>query len=307
MEITLRTAEQFHSKHLVLGTAGLGGVWSEVDLDKSVEALRYALANGVGVLDTAPSYADAQEVVGKALKGMSKSDLPIISTKTGRLRGETADDANYNFTWKSMEKSVQDSLTIMGIEVIDILFLHDPIGLPENEREGAIENMLRLKEKGYAKEIGLGGNYENPIYKDYLNKDYFTVFQGYNRFNALTLEAAEDEFAHCTENDIMIYAASPLFMGLLGRKLNDYIANRREWISEKTLAKAIKFNEMVKEWGMEIADAAHSFLYSCAELDRTVIGASKPYQVENSLEVWKRGPMDKEIFDQIVAFAKSDV
>lgn len=307
MEITLRKKEDFHEKHLVLGTAGLGGAWGPVDLNKSVETLQYALKNGINVLDTAPSYKDAETMVGRAIKDLREKDRPIISTKTGRLRGEYADDTYYDYSPKGMEKSVQNSLKILGVEAIDILFLHDPQVIPDGDIEEVVETMKSFKRKGYTKEIGLGGNFDNELYYDYLNEDCFTVFQGYNRFNALTLIAAKEEFAHCKNKGVMIYASSPLFMGLLGRKLVGYLENWPEWIDTTFREKALRCKNLAEEHNMSLPDLAHRFLFSCAGLDRVVMGASKQYQVENTLQVWKQGPLEENLFNQILQFSKNNV
>ena len=69
----------------ILGTAGLGGIWGVIDQEESVRTILLALENGIEALDTAPAYADAEEIVGTAL-GKWRGNLPAISTKVGRLK-----------------------------------------------------------------------------------------------------------------------------------------------------------------------------------------------------------------------------
>ena len=53
---------------LVLGTAGLGGAWSPIDPAESVATILRALESGITRLDTAPAYAQAEVLVGEALR-----------------------------------------------------------------------------------------------------------------------------------------------------------------------------------------------------------------------------------------------
>ena len=53
-----RTAPVF--TNLVLGTAGLGGVWGKIDPGESVEAILLALESGINRLDTAPAYNESE-------------------------------------------------------------------------------------------------------------------------------------------------------------------------------------------------------------------------------------------------------
>lgn len=68
-------------ERLVLGTAGLAGLWGKIDEDESVKTILYALEQGITHFDAAPAYADAERILqgpsvnGKALNLLSVQRL----------------------------------------------------------------------------------------------------------------------------------------------------------------------------------------------------------------------------------------
>src|SRR5690606_15125855 len=115
-----------------------------------------ALSRGVCALDTAPAYGDAEQFVGQALARWT-GKRPAISTKVGRLKSYRTDQATYDYTRDGMRKSVDSSLDTLGVQQIDVLFLHEPAAIPPAEIEFVVSQMLFFKEQGYAKKIGIGG------------------------------------------------------------------------------------------------------------------------------------------------------
>lgn len=118
-----------NQSRLVCGCSGLGGVWRPITEKDALDMLIYALENGICAFDTAPSYNKSQLFLGKALKEWS-GEKPFVSTKVGRLRTEKAEDCVVDYTPNAMRKSVYESLDVLGIDKIDLLFLHEPHLVP---------------------------------------------------------------------------------------------------------------------------------------------------------------------------------
>ena len=90
------------------------------DYEKSRIATQYALDTGVRLVDTAPSYFNSETVLGKILKSYEGANKPLISTKLGMPE-----------PWNPKSKadifaSVEGSMEKLGIDHIDILFIHEP-------------------------------------------------------------------------------------------------------------------------------------------------------------------------------------
>ena len=90
------------------------------DFEKSKIATQYALDTGVRLIDTAPSYFNSETVLGNILKTYEGNNKPLISTKLGM-----PDPWNPK-SKKDIYASVESSMEKLGVDHIDILFIHEP-------------------------------------------------------------------------------------------------------------------------------------------------------------------------------------
>lgn len=285
---------------MVYGTSGLGGVWGKVAAGESVDALLYAFENGISVLDTAPSYANAEQYVGQALRQW-KGEKPFVSTKIGRLKGADAFEVKLDYSKESMKRSLEDSLETLGVETIDLLFLHEPQLVPANQIENAIQTSLDFKAQGLVKQLGVGGN-PNETFMPFVKKEYFDVVSGFLRMDACNLSVFDGEIQSYRKKGIAYYAASALHFSLLGSRYEQYQNDGAdgEWIFQSDLDNAKKVKAIADHHDMPLATLAQRFLFSIKEADRVVMGARNMDQIKATLADWKQGKLPKEIFDEVL-------
>ncbi|WP_305969022.1 MULTISPECIES: aldo/keto reductase [unclassified Mameliella] len=168
------------SHRLSLGTAALAGLYRPVSKTAVQEVLTTAWDSGIRYFDTAPHYGNgaAESLIGDFLRDR---DGWILSTKVGRvLTPDPAPPAVVNgfhngrpfrqafdFTHDGIMRSVEDSFQRLGLNRIDILYVHD-IGDPgagtdtPDHRAQLLDSgakaLERLKADGTVKAIGLGVN-----------------------------------------------------------------------------------------------------------------------------------------------------
>src|SRR5438105_896214 len=107
---------------LTVSTLGLGGLFTSSlgpGFDVSHRAVMKAIDLGINYIDTAPAYANSEEVLGKTLADI-KTPL-VLSTKLGG-RPQPFDPRDK----KQLRTSVEQSLRLLHREVIDVLFVHEP-------------------------------------------------------------------------------------------------------------------------------------------------------------------------------------
>lgn len=284
---------------LVLGTAGLGGVWGDVKKEESVEAIVYALEQGVEVIDTAPSYHRAQEYIGKALQQW-EGEHPFVSTKIGRLQAEEADEVYLDYSRVGLHKSMEESLELLGVDYVDLLFLHEPQLVPVEKIDSILEVLNGFQEQGLVGELGIGGNPVDEFWP-YVTKDHFDVVSSFLKMDACSLEGFKYDIPKYHSEDLAVYAASSLHMGLLGSKFKEYVENppETEWIRQDHIQNAVKVNQIARDYNLSLTDIALRYLFSIQEADRVVLGPRTLDEVSESLRIWREGPLDKEIFDRI--------
>lgn len=144
---------------LIFGCGNVGGMMIRKSPDEMKKALGDALAAGINWFDTAAQYGDgkSEENLGKTLRAL-KADT-YVSTK-GSVSPEVAEPFA-----KQMEKTLDESLTRLGMDKIELFQLHGRIATDGQGRSltpeqvlgpnGAIEAMERLRDKGRFKWIGI--------------------------------------------------------------------------------------------------------------------------------------------------------
>ncbi|MBV4357484.1 aldo/keto reductase [Pinibacter aurantiacus] len=289
--------ETFFSSRCVLGTAGLGGIWGPVNVEESIQTILHALDSGCTAIDMAPAYADAEVIVGEALK-LWKGKLPFISTKVGRLKSFASGDGSYDYSNEGMEQSVMNSLQTLGVPCVDLLLLHEPEVVSADEVERVVEKMVSFKRRGIAQKIGLGGNYPD-CYKSYLSKGVFDVVMRFNKLNACIMEDQYTELPFCIDNNIEYFLASPLYMGLLGQRFDEFSLNKPDWIPEHIMSRAREVKLIADKYNMPLNELAHRYLLGLSSAFRIVIGASNMQQLTSTIKDINHGPLPLEIQTQI--------
>jgi aryl-alcohol dehydrogenase-like predicted oxidoreductase len=284
---------------LVLGTSGLGGVWDPVNEQESVEAILFALEHGVEVIDTAPSYNKAEKYVGKALRKWS-GKRPFISTKIGRLPAQEPDEVYLDYSPEGMRNSMQQSLELLGVEYVDLLFLHEPQLVPTEKMDSILETLQSFQEEGVVGMLGIGGNPDGAFWP-YVKKEHFDVVSTFLKMDACTLEGFAHDIIKYQEEGLAVYAASSLHMGLLGAKYKKFVEDppNNEWITQTHVENAVKINKIARQNEMTLTNLALRYLFSMKEADRVVLGPKNMDEVKKSISIWEEGPLDQQTFEEV--------
>lgn len=277
----------------------MGGVWGRVNPVESIQTIITALERGVPAIDTAPAYGHGELFVGKALKLWS-GPKPIVSTKVGRLKSYAADEGHYDYSNKAMTDSIENSLSVLGTDNIDILFLHDPSAIPTEDIERVLERLLYFKEKGYVQKLGLGGNPPDQFRK-YLNSQYFDIIMEYNKLNACCIDAMEQTLAICQLEGMKYYAASPLNMGLLGSSFDQFIKSPPKWLEPASLKRAQQIGLLAKEYRSSTSELAHRFLLNLRSSFKIVLGPSNGSELKDTLQMLDKGPLTDQMFQTLLS------
>lgn len=194
-----------------LGCMGMTLAYGRGDPQGGMATIHHALDRGVTLLDTADMYANGanEELVGRAIAGRRKK--AIVATKCGITtlpvlglpRGVKGDPAH-------IRRSAEASLRRLGIDVIDLYYLHrvDP-AIAIEESVGA---MADLVERGLVREIGL-----SEVGADDLRAAHAThpIAAIEMEWSIVSRELEVDVVPVARELGIGIVAYSPISRGLL--------------------------------------------------------------------------------------------
>lgn len=220
---------------LGFGTAPLGGLFNAVADHEARQTLSHAMDHGLTYVDTAPYYGFglSERRVGDTLRGKSY----VLSTKVGRLLEPGAmDDPSslgwpdalpfhpvFDYSYDAIMRSFDESLQRLGLDRIDMLFVHD-IGVvthgSENARhfktltDSGYRALETLRQEGRVSAIGLGVN-EAQICLDALKIGDWDAFLLAGRYTLLEQAPLTDLLPKCQEAGTSIIVGGPFNSGVL--------------------------------------------------------------------------------------------
>jgi D-threo-aldose 1-dehydrogenase len=284
---------------LAFGLAGIGGAWGPVDQGVARETLRLAVELGVGCFDVAPAYGTAEKLLGEELARW-RGPRPVVSTKVGRVPSRDAHEEKFDFSPAGMRESLQRSLGTLGLPAVELLFLHEPDYVPPAERPRVVDVLRQLQADGLARRLGLGGGH-GAGWDGFVESGVFDVAMLFRRIDACVVDGIAEDVPRLQRAGVTTYGASPLHMGLLGSKYDEFVRERPEWVGSVPIARAIRLRALAGRHGLPLATLAHRFLFSVAEIDRVVIGACTPAELTGALADFATGPLPAGLFAEVCA------
>ena len=161
-----------------------------------VDFIREAAAAGIGMIDTAHSYAngESEATIGEALESGSGSCL--VATKGGWGEGNGGPEV--------LREQIEESLRRLRREVIDLYYLHKPD--PETPIEESVGAIEEHRQKGSIRHIGISNVSVDEIER---TRSVAEIAAVQNHFN-LDERSHEDEVDYCAENGIVFVPYFPL-------------------------------------------------------------------------------------------------
>lgn len=212
---------------IIFGAWAIGGwYWGGSNDQQAIEAIHASMDAGVSSFDTAPVYGfgHSESVLGKALKG--KRDQAIIMTKVG-LRWNSTDGAHFfdtppedgnksiyrNLRPHSIKKEVEDSLTRLQTDYIDLLQCHWPD--PSTEVEETMKGLASLVKEGKVRAIGVS-NFDTTLLERAKNGlDGLPLASNQPRYSLLDRKIEEEILPWLIQHNVASIVYSPLEQGLL--------------------------------------------------------------------------------------------
>lgn len=199
------------------------------------------------------------------------------------------------------------SLDLLGVEKVDLLFLHEPQWVPLERIDEILDLLQSFKEEGYTKMLGIGGNPSNS-FEPYILTKHFQVISSFTKMDACNLSAFEDILPITLPQHIAFYAASSLHFALLGNRFEQFVFNGNKGYEDNVSMKDIKNAVLVKQLavksGLTLAEMAQRYLFSITEATRVVMGAANLHQLIHIISCWETGPLPKAQFDEITEIIK---
>lgn len=196
-----------------LGTWQVGGGWGKpFDLKKAEMILHSAFDQGINFVDTADVYDGglSESAVGKVIK--ERKEKIYVATKCGR---RIQPHLNEGYTPERLRKHVEDSLSNLGLEQLDLIQLHCPPSAVYR-RDEIFSLFEDLKKEGKIAEMGVS---VERIDEAIAAMEYEVVSTVQVIFNLFRQKPIEQLFPIAEAKNVGLIIRVPLASGLLSGKI----------------------------------------------------------------------------------------
>ena len=300
------TAQRYHPPYdFGLGGVAIGNEF-QVATDEQAEAtLAAAWDAGVRYFDVSPWYGLglAERRFGRFLARKPRDEF-VISSKVGKLLrasrhnegrkyfpfSPSPNTPHFDYTAGGVLRSIEDSLQRLGLDRLDIVFVHDlsPDNkyLPEDwealwrvAERGAFPALTRLREEGVIDGWGMGVNCPQPILRclEVADSDVHLLASQYSLIDHAN--AVEQVFPKACEAGVSFVVGSALNAGFLGGAPRYNYGEENTLIPQDKRERLAKLRAVAARNGVDLVAAALQFSLSPAVASALIVGTANPIHV----------------------------
>jgi len=285
---------------LGLGAAQFGNLYRETTDEASTAAVDAAWHSGIRYFDTAPHYGIglSERRLGAALAQYPRDEF-VISTKAGRALVPTPENADqldehgfmvpatfrreWDFSRDGILRSIEGSLERLGLDRLDIVYLHDPDSHWAEASTTGIDTLIELRDQGMVGAIGAGMN-QSAMITEFIRHTDVDVMMLAGRFTLLEQGALDELLPLALERGVGIVAAAIYNSGLLSapRPAADARYDYQQAPPE-LLARANAIADVCERWGVTLPDAAVAYPLRHPAVVSVVLGTRTEEQVASNV------------------------
>ncbi|MER7774709.1 aldo/keto reductase [Streptomyces sp. NPDC096191] len=299
---------------LGLGAAAIAGLYEAVGEDEAAATVEAAWDAGIRYFDTAPHYGLglSERRLGAALRTRPREEF-VLSTKVGRVLephdGGGDDRANgfavpathrrrWDFSADGVRRSLEDSLTRLGLDRVDLVLLHDPDEHGEQAFREAYPALEELRSQGVVRAIGAGMNQSRMLTRFLTDTDVDAVLCA-GRYTLLDQGALETLLPAASAAGKSVIVGGVFNSGLLADPAPgatyDYAAAPSD-----LLDRAVRMRAVTEAHGLPLRAAALRFPFGHPAVASVLAGARSAAQVVDAV-AQLRGPAPGAVWDDLRA------
>lgn len=308
--IKLRTGLEV--SRVALGTAAFGGLYKSVTDQACTDTLQTAFKQGITYLDTAPHYGKgtSERRIGIAIKGLDRSKM-VISTKIGRLLNPSTTDIDdffldadntverkMDFSAAAVRRSLEESLGKLGIDSVDILYIHDPDDYADIAIREAYSELEKMRAEGIIKAIGIGMN-QCEIPTRFVKETDIDMVLIAGRYSLLDQQAALELLPAALDRGVDIVVAGVFNSGILANPVKgatfDYMP-----ASDELINRAVRFREVLDGHGVSLTGAAMQFPFQHPAVKAVLVGCRSQAEVLSNIAEFNK-PISSQVWTDLAS------
>jgi D-threo-aldose 1-dehydrogenase len=300
------------------GTAPIGNFLKPISETETQGMIEAAWDAGIRFYDTAPMYGHglAELRTGHYLRWKPRDEY-VVASKVGRLlkpaKRATIDfspwaDAapfsmHFDYSYDGTMRSFEDSLQRLGVERIDVCFIHDIDRFTRGEAQpevfeaamdGCWKALERLRGGGVIKAIGVGVNEWEVCFEALKRKD-FDCFLLAGRYTLLEQEALNSFLPLCEARGAAVIVGGGFNSGILATGAKPGAKYNYSPAPEAVMTKVAKIERVCADYSVPLPAAALQFVVAHPAVSTFIAGTRTVAQLEQNL-AWFSHPIPKEFW-----------
>ena len=301
----MSASDIFSGKPFGLGGVPFGNEFAYVTDEDAYATIEAAWNAGVRYFDTSPWYGLglAERRLGSFLHKQTRGEY-VLSSKVGKLltasRKNNAkeyfpftpspNNLHYDYTADGVKRSIEDSLQRLGVDALDVVFVHDLS--PDNPwlpgpweeqfeiaRKGAFPALSKMRDEGIIRGWGLGVNSPEPILKlmDVADADVCLLARQYSLIDHEN--ALHQVFPKAREKGMKFVVGSSLNAGFISGSARFNYGKENYKIPGDAIEKREKLRAVAARHGVDLRTAALQFSKAPDVAVSLVVGCANEQQV----------------------------
>ena len=293
---------------LGFGTAPLGNLYRAISDEDAHATLEAAWATGCRYYDTAPLYGLglSETRLNPFLRARKRDDY-VLSSKVSPIKRVAPPDQRtgigkffetpsrreiYDYSYDGVMRSFEASLERLGVDRIDILFVHDVDIFTHGSKEASdarIEEfmssgyygLLSLRDQGVIKAFG-GGINEWQVAQTLAERGDFDLFLLAGRYTLLEQEALQSFLPLCQKRGIGIVLGGPYNSGVLATGPKPGAFYNYSEAPKEILDRVARIEAVCKRHNVRLIEAALQFPLQHPSVMSVIPGGQRPAEVESN-------------------------
>lgn len=295
--------QRYRPRHAFgLGGVAIGNEFQFATDEQAEATLAAAWDAGVRYFDVSPWYGLglAERRFGRFLARKPRDEF-IISSKVGKLLRASRDNAakthfpftnspntpHFDYTADGVQRSIEDSLQRLGLDRLDIVFVHDlsPDNalLPDDwetvwpiAEAGAFPALTKLREEGVIDGWGMGVNCPQPILRclETADSDVHLLASQYSLVDHAN--AVEHVFPKAREKGVSFVVGSALNAGFLGGEPRYNYGAENTLIPQDKRDRLATLRAVAGRHGVDLVAAALQFSSAPDIASALIVGTASP-------------------------------
>lgn len=261
---------------------GLANTEGQHSYEKARDLIASAYDGGVNCLDTAPTYGNAEEVIGRVLKDLKLAEQVTVVSKVRMLPADLPEEQAGEW----IEQSVIGSLRNLQMDYLPICLFHYEMDFRH------IDILLKLRDRGLVRHVGVS-LYREQVGVSALESGLAEAMQPQTHLLDQSF-IRSGFFGKAKAKGVATFIRSVYFQGLLlmpEDAIHDYL--------QPIIPVRRKLQTLADNAGISMAEFALRYVLSIDGVSCLLLGIDNERQLQQNIALFDKGPLDASLLQAV--------